>query len=525
MFVATDLSARIRLGMHHLAVNFDESRDDLPWFDVRLFRDGPGSLEHFECFDTAHVPGRCLDALLYGEAVTGAVAPEPAVQTFRRYHFGSFDADDGLNGYVDSNTGRRAILFHNLREGMLGLNALVVWRGDEEAKEIGDRMVDAIWGLTLPDGSWHQDNLDALRKAADLQIGPPSAVTGRLVGPLLTFARVAGNLRARELAYRLGTHVAEVTFDQEGNLTEQAGQHVHSITSTISSFCQLAVESSDSAMLDRAEQIYHNAPAPWRSRFGWVKELIGPPNLVGEVNSTGDLIQAALLLAGAGRTPLYGEAEVMLRGHLLLSQIAGMSTIHQDWSGGGHEPWAQEDIASRSLGGFGFPAPNDRASRHYDEQFVRITTLDITAGSVQAMCRGFQCAIDLFGHEARINLLLDTVRPDLVFRMIDLKAGLFELRAGGCKLVHVRIPQGSVLENARFAAFGHAFSSLSEGVPGYLRIAGLDPISGYLSIPPTSHHESEVLAGSPFELDYIGEQLVAISPPGQISPIASQASF
>ena len=48
-------------------VNFDESREDLPWFDVRLFRNGPGSVEHFECFDTAHVPGRCLDALLYGK--------------------------------------------------------------------------------------------------------------------------------------------------------------------------------------------------------------------------------------------------------------------------------------------------------------------------------------------------------------------------------------------------------------------------------------------------------------------------
>ena len=111
-----------------------------------------------------------------------------------------------------------------------------------------------------------------------------------------------------------------------------------------------------------------------------------------------------------------------------------------------------------SLGGFGFPAPNDRVRRHYDEQFVRITTLDITAGSVQAMCRGF-------------------------------------LRA--------------------------RVSSLSEGVPGYLRIAGVDPISGYLSIPPTSQHESGVLAGSPFELDYIGEQLVAMSPPGQTSPIAT----
>jgi hypothetical protein len=144
---------------------------------------------------------------------------------------------------------------------------------------------------------------------------------------------------------------------------------------------------------------------------------------------------------------------------------------------------------------------------------------------VQAMCHSSQCAIDLFGHEARINLLMDTVRPDLVFRMIDLNAGLFELQTRGCELVDVRIPQGSTLESARFAPFGHASPSLSAGRPGYLRIAGTNPISGYLSIPPTPQHEGEVLAGSPFELDYVGEQLVAISPPGQASPIASQPSF
>jgi hypothetical protein len=215
----------------------------------------------------------------------------------------------------------------------------------------------------------------------------------------------------------------------------------------------------------------------------------------------------------------------MLRGHLLLSQVAGISTVHQDWSRGGDEPWAQDDIASRALGGFGFPAPNDRAPRHYDDQLVRLTTLDITAGSVQAMCRAFQHAIDLLGDEVRINLLLDTVRPDLVFRMIDLGAGLFEVQTRGCELVQVRIPQGTMVESTRFASFGQAFSSLAEGMPGYLRIAGIGPISGYLSIPHASQHEREVLAGSPFELDYIGEQLVAISPPGQTSPIASRVSL
>jgi hypothetical protein len=105
-------------------------------------------------------------------------------------------------------------------------------------------------------------------------------------------------------------------------------------------------------------------------------------------------VQAALALAGAGRTHLYGEAETMLRGHLLSSQVMGIATIESEWSAGGKEPSLQDNIASRLLGGFGFPTPNDRAPVHYDEPFVRITTLDITAGSVQAMCRSAECAVE-----------------------------------------------------------------------------------------------------------------------------------
>jgi hypothetical protein len=385
-------------------------------------------------------------------------------------------------------------------------------------------MIAVLTDLTNPDGTWRTARLDGLREQADIEIGTPPTVTGRLVGPLLRFARLTGHDPASVLATRLADHVDKIAFDEEGRLTGQAGGHVHSITSTISGLCQLAAESGDPARLRRAVQIFENAPAPWRSSFGWVKELIGPSHLGGEVNSTGDLIQAALILARAGVPALYAEAETMLRGHLLPSQIMGEGALPSAWTRGAQEgnP-VQDEVVASMLGGFGFPTPGDRAPRHYDEPYVRITTLDITAGAVQAMCYSLESATERVGDDLRIHLLLDRQGPACQFRMLDLDAGLYEMVCERDAVVEVRLPRESVRERVRFTPFGGGSLRLPEGRPGYVRVEGWRGVSGYLSMPPAHRCMHEVLVDSRFDVEYVGEQLTAVTPVGPISPITGRA--
>lgn len=278
---STDLADRIRLGMHHLCVNFDEQQGQLPWFDVRLREGRPGYLEHYECFDTAHVPGRCLDALLLGEHVTGRPAPASAIDIFRGFHLQSFKGSDGLNGYTDHETGRRTILFHNLREGLLGLNALIEFRNDGEAADAAKRMVETIESLVDSTGAWREEALRALAVNAAFpwsergpDIGTAPQVIGRLVGPLVDYSRIVDDAAAFELAVRLARRTVDVAFAPDGSLTEAAGSHLHSITSTISGLCQLSRLLDDPDFKARVESIFSTAVAPWASGSGWIKELV-----------------------------------------------------------------------------------------------------------------------------------------------------------------------------------------------------------------------------------------------------------
>lgn len=511
---------KIELGMEHMTRSFDEDAGGLPWFDIRLRKGLPAYMEHFPCFDSSHVPGRCLDGLLMGEAATGIKAPDRAINTYRKFLFESFNAADGLNGYIDPETNRRTILFHNFREGLLALHALVRWRNDAEARLIADRMLEVIHGISRPDGEWNTEKLDLLREKADLSFSDvPTGTTGRFVSPLVKYYRLTGNSLALTLAERFAEHALRVCFHEDGTLTDKAGQHVHSITSTISSLAEYYWQSHDLAKLDRVKRIYDNSLRSWRSSFGWVKELIGFEHMGGEGNSTGDLIQTALIFAKAGYKGAYGEAERMLRGHLIPSQVISERQIDPQWVVQLDNPTADKwkDIALRMRGGFGFPTPNDRAPIHYDNDYIRITTLDITGGSVQALCEAYSEAVTESDTEIRVHLLFDREAGELQFRHLDFPNGKYYIASKLGKDISIRIPNGTLKEEIRLEQSTPAVQVHVKGE--YVRLSAVAPFETVLTMPNKVSSLEENLLGHTYKSDWRGDHLVSLSPKGTISPM------
>lgn len=517
-----DLQPSIIRGMEHMMNNFDNDREGLPWFDIRLRHNEPGYLEHFPCFDGAHVPGRCLDGLLYAESITGKPVPDAVIQIYRKFLFQSFQGEDRLNGYMHPESKVRSIVFHNFREGLLALNALVRWRNDQEAKRIADRMLEAVNRMTNPDGSWNESTLTELRKGIMLEYSDvPTGTSGRFVGALLKYYRTTGSGLAMELARKFADYALRECFHPDGSFAEKAGNHVHSITSTISSLADYYDLVNDKSGLDRVKLIYDRGMSPYRSSFGWVKELIGPEHMGGEVNSTGDLVQTALILGKCGYRGYYADAEKMIRGHLLPSQVWDETCIDPHWlvqlDNTAEDRY--KHIALRLRGGFGFPTPEDRAPLHYENDYVRITTLDITGGSIQALCEAWNEAITKEPYGWKIHLLFDRhVGPIRWARFPDL-SDRYTLHGETQEPIWIRIPSNVRKNGISVRREGKSLPVTY--IDDYLIIEpdGASVLKAEITLPCESFAGSETLCGKQYLVSWRGEQVVSINPSGSVSPM------
>src|SRR6185503_15583783 len=137
---------------------------------------------------------------------------------------------------------------------------------------------------------------------------------------------------------------------------------------------------------------------------GWAIESSRPeanPDF-GEINSTGDILETALILGRWGHSEYYGDAERMLRSHLLPAQLRDIAFITEPDNPTGAD--GKRDVARRHLGAFGFPAP-------YGYQPVGLTrisfNLDIVGGGVASLCEAYAEIARRTGAGHRVNLLFD----------------------------------------------------------------------------------------------------------------------
>ena len=162
---------------------------------------------------------------------------------------------------------------------------------------------------------------------------------------------------------------------------DRLGSHVHSITSTLSSLAQLAEVNGDSGLMGRVAAFYDQGLWEIRDEIGWAIESTMPdanPDR-GEVNTSGDILETALILGAHHDPACYGDAERILRCHILPSQLRDIS-----WS------LARKDgvlpsgsVFARLQGAWGFPAP-------YGHEPVGLQSvqfnLDIVGGTVASLC-------------------------------------------------------------------------------------------------------------------------------------------
>ena len=541
-----DLLDHVRLGEKALLGGLDPGQGHLPYYNCGFNNGDVTRFCHCYPADLHHNVPRAILALCMAEEITGNSIEKAVFDDLTEALFSLFDETDDLPGPPTSGAYGRSISLHDLREVTLALSALIR-RGDKRAEYRARRMVRKLRQSLDERGHIHLERLPAyVRKST----GQPHQ-EGRSTGALVSYYRLTGDEVALETALLLTDYALEHCFTSHGALTEKAGHHGHSINGLVAGMLDLALLVNDPRLLQRAKAAYDVGLSSLNSSFGWSRERVDVLNEKGEGNSTGDYLRAALLLGQAGFQEYYGQAERILRGHLLPSQVIDVEGFLDDTNA---EQDYLRNVASRIRGGFGFRTPNDLIVDGYInphmgyettgldrvEKLVRSTTnavliqdavllsrenndrvitiYDVTSAVVEALCAAWHSIITEDDTGVRVNLLLSCQRNGLTVTSHLSGEGRIDIDNTSGRNMLVRIPHWVSRSDIRLKAGG--MSRPLKFVGSYLLVPGDEEYKAVnIQFPMRKERTVESISYKEYTIDWAGDQIVAMSPPAQHLPM------
>lgn len=511
-----DIKTRLELATDYVTGMMDSEKKSEPFFGIHRKEDGTAYAFHAIEIGIPHVTGRALDILFITEETLKKRSPKETEAAYRDYLYSCFDNEDYLPSYYDPRKeNKRFVESHNLREGLWGLTRLVKMRDDKKARMFGDNMLLTLEKITDINGLISMAKIkEAGRESVIHGISDTmqTITTGRLVGPLLEYYRVTGNPLALKLAGGYARGVLKNSFTDTGLLTDDASNHIHSITSALSGILEYALMVGDQRMVDKCMLVYEVGLREFMSSYGWVKEQAWLETDQGESNQVGDVIQILLLLAKNRDPKYYSDAERFMRSTLLPQQVIDNSFISEtDKPKGDFE----RNMKNKIIGGFGFATPNS----HLQKPFSAINTIDITQGAVQAMCKFTQHIITKDDLGVRVNLLFDWETENAKVKSQLPLVGRVEVKVKVPENLLIRIPENIKEETISIISDGKKLDNLNR-VANYIIIPNSKPNSDFvMTFTPNNIEKGEFIYHKHYGVRFYGEQAYWISEVTGIYPI------
>ena len=492
-----------------------------------------GGDDRFIAEDLTHNAGRALDALLKGREATGRAVDGTVLAALRRVLFATLDNPTGFPAawcrladfYYDGQRPGMTCSPHNIREAVQALLELYRSDGDAEARRRLGTLLDSLLAITDDGGLFRADRIAAepsLSGAvpfADHQVigefyQSCAQNRGRLIMALTQVYRALGDPRALELAQRFVRLVRTEAFTEDGRLTHLAGNHTHSITGTVHGLADWGMLAGDLDTLDHARRIMQVGLPPTCSSFGWSVEGAWREVIPGrgEVNNTGDMVQAALILGRAGWPGFFESAERMIRSHVLPSQWR-IGQIYRRPPDDPKNPPPR--VPDGEDGGWGCPAVNDRYGRS------RFGILDITQGGIQCLWAGIREGISEDHLGTAVNLLFSNRGPSLqVDSGLPEQGRLRVAREGtGRAPATLRIRRPSWLDAERLAVRRDGVAERPCLTDHWMIVPVAGAADVEITFPVARRGGTEWVNRRPYHVVWDGDQVVAMDPKGECAPM------
>ena len=356
----------------------------------------------------SHDTGRWWDAMLRLEHATGFVIPPDLEGAMLRNLQRLTDNPDRLL-FIPPGLACRAPRFelHSLRECLLGLSALVRYRGSAWAARRGREALATLRRCLRADGSWDLQRFAypgyadaAIDRESPSVLGDMTGTTGRCVEGLVEFHEATGDSLALELADVMARYHLGHSTTPDGSMpahiinSSNAG-HSHSYLGTLRGLLRFGwltrqreyVDAVAAAYADAVQRhvIQESGYAPHDLGTTRYPDEHGDP--IGETASGGDVAQLALWLGTrGGDARLLDDAERILRSRLLPGQ-----TTEQDAA-------CYPGVAEKNVGGWG---------AHAHPHGSKGVILDVTAAVVHTLVDLYERAVDHTAAGLFVNVHLD----------------------------------------------------------------------------------------------------------------------
>ena len=416
----SNIRAAVELGCQSMGriFNEDDAQVGAPLFWINL-RPGVGT-GFSDAFTDAQVPGKSLLGLLAAEKVLGVRINPAVIDRYARVAFFSYGGAVPFPLNRDAIDGKLVNFFPvNIAHGFHALYALSAFRRSDRAQELAESCIAAIPTLWDSRNGWNRSRLEGTLglKYRDVQPDAPFiAGLAMAIGPLAKYHQATGSRAALDLATELKNKVVAEYFPQNGEYDPALlGAHIQNVVYVMASLAWLATVTRDASLMARVKAFYDNGLKRIRNIIGWSPEYYGSPAHVtnargtnadrGEAGNSALILETALLLGYAGYTDAFADAELILRSHLLPSQLRDVSFIAPPGS-----PQFRADIASRVRGSWGFPAPYGH--QPLGDRIVGVGT-DIVGPVVYALAEAQARAVGRQDGRLAVRLLFDYKDDDI----------------------------------------------------------------------------------------------------------------
>lgn len=364
-----DLASRACLGINAMTGLVNPERGGQPYTYVECHTDPP--IASHAPWDHGDSAGRVLDALTLARIMTGSAPNEHDADLLNLLASNQRD-----NGMMQVPAEPWTFTAPVMEMEWTPRGALMAWTtrflalDDQESRARAEKLVSAlhkkaVWDGTmawypashLPENGWI-DRRPPVDKMASILVG------GQIIYPLLRFADATGSDEALSLARGLVKFLKEKTnvFNAHGALDCDKARYLHSVASVLKSALKVAIMTNDDGLRDWAKTGYE-CVRDLGTEFGFFPHgTQGAEAQQGDVCTTKDMIELALMLGGNVNYTYFADAERFGRNHLLESQILDLDWVcgekevdfAQDLWCGHHPPEGvtTDNVCDRALGAF-----------------------------------------------------------------------------------------------------------------------------------------------------------------------------